>query len=137
MVKIVDSIKLDFATISLRSDGIIENRGLRDVHYEITKQSILEIKNAIDTLSKGQRMPLLTIPGLYIKLSDDAKKLDLFKDHSNLSEIAIIINSLPQRLIANFYLRLNPPPIPTRYFSTEAKAVFWLKKLKEQPMVLL
>jgi hypothetical protein len=39
---------------------------------------------------------------------------------------AIVVNSLAHKLIANFYLKINKPLVPTRVFSNEHDAEKWL-----------
>jgi hypothetical protein len=39
---------------------------------------------------------------------------------------AIVISNLAQKIIANFYLKFNKPPKPTKIFSTTDKAVEWI-----------
>jgi len=41
---------------------------------------------------------------------------------------AFVIHSLPQKILANTYLRFQTPTIPTKFFSSEEKAVKWLKQ---------
>ncbi len=48
---------------------------------------------------------------------------------------AIVINSLPQKIIADFYLKFNKPVSPTKIFNSLEKAVKWTfdqKKLREE-----
>jgi hypothetical protein len=40
---------------------------------------------------------------------------------------AAVANSLPYRLIANFYLKFNKPGIPFKIFRNQEDAVVWLK----------
>jgi hypothetical protein len=44
---------------------------------------------------------------------------------------AAIANSLPYRLIANFYLKFNKPGIPFRLFRKEEEALEWLAEQKK------
>jgi hypothetical protein len=39
---------------------------------------------------------------------------------------ALVIYSLAQKLVANFYLRFNKPIVPTRFFQDEEEAIKWL-----------
>lgn len=45
---------------------------------------------------------------------------------------AVVISSLPQKMISDFYLRFNRPPRPTKIFSTVKKAVEWSLKQKQK-----
>jgi hypothetical protein len=39
---------------------------------------------------------------------------------------AYVITNLPQRLVGNFYLNFNKPPLPTKMFENEKDAIQWL-----------
>ena len=45
---------------------------------------------------------------------------------------AFVINSLPQRIMANFYLNVVKPLKPTKFFKTEEEAFSWLKQFELQ-----
>lgn len=45
---------------------------------------------------------------------------------------AIVISNLAQKLIANFYLKFNKPPRPTKIFYDSDKAVEWILIQKKQ-----
>ena len=53
MPTIIESIELDFCTISLRSDGIIEQRFAREDPYEITEEVMQEFIDVIKSLYNG------------------------------------------------------------------------------------
>ncbi|MGE0560760.1 MAG: hypothetical protein AB7O47_03005 [Flavobacteriales bacterium] len=40
---------------------------------------------------------------------------------------AYVFNSLPHRIIGNFYLKFNKPSVPTKFFNTKEEAEVWLK----------
>jgi hypothetical protein len=39
----------------------------------------------------------------------------------------VISSSLPMRLFANFFIKFNRPPAPTKMFNTKEQAISWLK----------
>ena len=43
---------------------------------------------------------------------------------------ALVINSLAHKILANFYMKMNKPVKPTKIFTSQKKAVDWLKNLK-------
>ncbi|MGL4599648.1 MAG: hypothetical protein ACRCYO_19135 [Bacteroidia bacterium] len=47
------------------------------------------------------------------------------------SAVALVSPSIAMKLMGNFYLRINNPVVPTRFFSTRESAVFWLGKQVE------
>jgi hypothetical protein len=50
-----------------------------------------------------------------------------FRQRSQISRIAIVGESAVDRVIANFGLRLSPPPVPSRFFTSKAAALAWLQ----------
>lgn len=47
---------------------------------------------------------------------------------------AFLVRSLSVRLIANFFIRVTKPKIPTRLFTSEAEAFKWLESFKDKPL---
>ena len=43
---------------------------------------------------------------------------------------AVIVSSPVSKMIGNFFIGLNKPPFPTKIFTSELKAMRWLKNLK-------
>lgn len=46
---------------------------------------------------------------------------------SRSSADAFVVDSLPKRLIINFYIKYNKPTVPSRTFTSEEKALAWLR----------
>lgn len=42
--------------------------------------------------------------------------------------LALLAGSLPTQVIANFFIGLNRPKVPTQMFTDEAKALTWLRQ---------
>lgn len=49
---------------------------------------------------------------------------------SNINAIAIVRNSPIGNVIANFFIGLSKPSVPTRIFNSETDAVRWCRKIK-------
>jgi hypothetical protein len=45
---------------------------------------------------------------------------------------AFIVNSLPMRLLVNFYISFNKPKIPTKMFNNKENAFEWINSLKKE-----
>lgn len=127
MTELIESKKLEFCTVSLRSDGIIENRFLWDTPYEITAAKLLEIDTTIKSMYKGERRPILSVAGLYGSMTPEARSLNIFHKEETIA-IGLVIQSASQRLLANFYFRIKKAPFPIKFFKTEAEAVNWLQE---------
>jgi hypothetical protein len=84
---------------------------------------------ATGELTGNKKLPTLTIPGKYSEATKEALDF-IFSDASTIfaSADAYVANSLSQKIIGNFYLKLKKPNIPTRLFTNEKTALEWLKK---------
>lgn len=86
---------------------------------------------AAEKLGKGKRMyniinvGELTIPDVDARNASASKEGSVFKKAD-----AFIIHSLPQKIIANGYLKINKPAVPTKFFNEVDKAKEWIEKLK-------
>ena len=47
---------------------------------------------------------------------------------------AFIVNSLPMRLLVNFYISVNKPEIPTKMFNNSENAYDWISNLKKETL---
>lgn len=45
---------------------------------------------------------------------------------------AFIVNSLPMRLLVNFFISFNKPKIPSKMFNNEESALMWVNSLKKE-----
>lgn len=78
----------------------------------------------VRTLANGSLRPvLLEISGVS-SISRDARTV--FTDSRSSSAIAVLGVSPVDRVLANFLLGGDPPPCPTRFFTTESEAMAWL-----------
>jgi hypothetical protein len=132
----IQSFQLEFCVVGLRADGIIENRFVRDQPYEIDVKHLKEIAEAMQVLSKGKRMPLLSIAGLYGSITTEARKASINPSDQYTLALALVIKELPQRLLANFYFKVKKVDYPVKSFSTEEEASAWLlQQMRQQQMV--
>ena len=126
IIDIITSVQLPASTISLRSDGIMRI----ELHPEdeFTVNDTLEIIETVKRIGGGKKFPNLITTKGYINIDKNARALSASED-GNLYTIvdAIVTNSSALKLIADFYISFNKPVKPTRIFSSEEKAVEWLK----------
>ena len=122
----IQQIELEFCTVSLRDDGVIEQRFLKDTPYEIDAFHINEMSDVMSRLSNGGKAAILSVAGLYGSMTPDARKVDINKDQDSTLAIALVINELSQRLLANFFFKLKKVNYPIRTFKTEEEATSWL-----------
>ncbi len=119
-------IETPTAKMWMGEEGVV-----RTVYKLGATETILGIRAGFDALKKltaGEVSPvLLDIRGL--KSTDQesrqfasSEELEVLK-----SATGILIGSPVSKVIGNLFLRLNKPQRPTRLFTSEAKAIEWLK----------
>ncbi len=111
--------------IFLREDGIIQVN-TKDHNY--TLQNLKDLNRAQATLCNGKKRPLLVIAEPYGIIENDAREFMATPESIQYSTAeAFVINSLGQKILANFYLKVNKPGVPTRVFNDIRSAEDWLQ----------
>lgn len=125
-LNIIDKVEFNKTSIALRSDGImmVEVKAFEEVDVVLVKK----IVNSIERIGEGKRYPLLIILGEHTLPNADARAYVATpeSDPYAIAE-AYVIHSFTQKLVANVYTSFNKPFRPTKFFSSEEKAVEWLK----------
>lgn len=108
--------------------GIIENIVKEGVSIE--REDILKINETNRSIAQGKKYTLLISSEAFATITREARELsasDQFIE-STLAK-AILVDSLGQKLVVNFYLSINKPKIKTRMFSNSDRdsAIKWLK----------
>lgn len=128
MVDNINHIKLYHSTVFLREDGIIEVRFIDDVL--LTLEDCEELLLYYGKLTAGKKVPVLHLIGKYMNVTKEAREFSASEEGLKYSSAeAFVFDSLPHRIIANFYLNVNKPPVPTKFFKTKKEAEVWLKKI--------
>lgn len=80
------------------------------------------------TVSDGVTRPLLVDTRNLKYVEDDAREYLASKEAGQyVAALAVLTNTPIQNLFANFYMKLNKPPMPTRLFASKEKAIRWLQ----------
>jgi hypothetical protein len=115
------------AEIMMGDDGIIYKRLFDDIDIEV-EDGKENLRAALE-LTGGQNYLILTDGrDVNVRISSQARQYAAGKEVSSyrIAE-ALLINSIANRLTANFYLKVNKPHSPTRVFTDEEKALKWLR----------
>lgn len=128
--EIIESILMGGFTAILRADGIAQF----NMHPAEGKDtSVADIKNMTDAmlhLGKGKQLPVLIIIEKYSDMSDEARTYAASEEALKYTKAnAIVINSIINRMAANFFIRFAKPARPTKMFNNEKNAVLWLQTL--------
>jgi|ERR1041385_7674965 hypothetical protein len=120
-----------FASIRLRSDGIVQIN--TEENKLMTISETIQIHNKVNELNHNKPVYILHVPGMHTSADDETRKyLASDEGMKNRAAFAFVIRSFAQRLVANFFLKINKPKIPVAFFDTQEKAEKWLYNLKEE-----
>ena len=124
------SIETSIATFYIE-DGIVYMRSKKDadINLDATKLAI----KARRTLQNNKPMPVLIDTSNVWQVSDEARAYSATKEVEELSIAMALLpgSSLATIMIANFFIKINKPSIPTKMFKNEGEAIEWLKKFKK------
>ncbi len=124
-------IELPEATICVCEMGIMH------IHIKIEDEFTIAhadaLVNARTEIAQGRKMPILYTSTKFVIPSKEVREYVASENRSSLVVAdAFVINSLPQRLAARFFLRFNKPVRPTRFFENKEQALKWLRTFVEK-----
>ena len=125
------NIKFDYADVQLLDNGIIKIDMLDG--FTIDLEESVQINIAQGELLKGVKEPGLTlmIADSTTQFTNDARGFSASKEGLRFSTAeALVVKTLAQRLVVNFYLKINKPSVPSKAFDTEESAIEWLLSFK-------
>lgn len=125
------TINTSKAQISFSAEGhvLIQIKEKQDLDV----QDMMEINSAKLQLVGNKKHTVIFVPPLYGTISSEARKYSASEEvYRHAIAKALIINSLSNRLICNFFIKLNRPPAPTRPFVTIKEATEWLNEMRDK-----
>lgn len=119
-------IKLEKSEVMFREDGIVQI--CFDDNCEVDTKDCEDIVSAYDQLLKNKKYPLLHFLGNYTTFTKGTREFSVTERGMQYSAAeAYIFSSLAHKIVANFYIKINRPPVTTKFFTNEVEAVAWLK----------
>ncbi|CAG5076285.1 DUF7793 family protein [Parvicella tangerina] len=122
----LSSVDLRSARIELRPDGVL--------HIDIKLDQVFEIEDSIaiiearTKLVNGKRTPIVYTCTEFVIPSKEVREFVASEKRSELVIAdAFVVNSLPQKLVANLFIKINKPVRPTKVFSNFDEACEWAK----------
>ncbi|HWY11887.1 MAG TPA: hypothetical protein VN026_11210 [Bacteroidia bacterium] len=120
------TFETDVIKLTLSEDGFAE--------LVVKDNSVYDTKDIID----GKEFSISYLPGkkIYFLLemegdaytTKEARELAADPEHGkHHGAVAIYSEKLAYKLLGNFYIRINKPKAPTRFFSRRDEAVKWLR----------
>lgn len=118
-------INLSHSEMFLRDDGVIQ---VNVTDHNYSKNDLMELNAAQGNICNGKRLPLLVITSIYANIDSDAREFMASIESTQYSSAeAYVIIGLGQKILANFYLKVNKPDVPTRFFTDLKLAEEWLQ----------
>lgn len=124
-VKNVDIIALSYADVWLGEDGI-----MRLIYHPDTKVTITEAKEVGEAMihaSNSSVHPAYADLRGVKSMTREARGYFSSEGMTRWTSAAATRDGLISKVLVEFYLKLNKPPYPMKYFTSEDKAIEWLK----------
>lgn len=118
----------DYFTMKI-SNGILHIKVKPDTFVELPM--VQEVVAKQREITNGQPiLVLLDISEAY-GVAKEAREYTSGKSVEGLQKaMAMLINSLPIRLLANFFIKFDKPPAPTKMFNSYDQAINWLESYR-------
>ena len=131
--KIIERLDLVHTKVELRDDGIIQFFYGDSINY--TMKETEELENVVSKITKGVVHKSLRVAGKFSNIDIEVMKY-LSRGRSTLFTLAdsFVLHSMPQKLLANFYLKINKPVLPTKFFTQTTEAEQWLQSLDREEL---
>lgn len=123
---------LGHSKIQELDNGLIEIICKDDFMYDVDQ--IRENHSVLEKISQKNSEPVLvfSIAGKYTGITSEARTYLTKGPHKNfINAEAFVIQSMAQRIVANFYLKISKPIVPAAYFNNVGDAKRWLMGFKK------
>jgi hypothetical protein len=112
----------DIASLDFEANGILRLVWTRGVVIDAPNAQLA--MDLVNDKCQGRQTPLLIDMATTESVSRAARSV--FSRRCDASAIALLGASAVDRVLANFFLGVNPAPVPTRFFTSNDEAVRWL-----------
>lgn len=124
-----NKLSYDFGEVLLREDNIFQVNVFANA--SINKEQVKIVVDAMLQLSNGVKLPAITYLGEFAEISKDAREYTANPDKPTATTaIAFVINNMGHKIVGNFFLTVNRPEKPIRFFTDEKLALKWLEGYK-------
>lgn len=128
-VNIIKEVHGPFYDLAMRSDGIV-----RASTYDsawITMDNVMVFLDGLKELTGSIPHPTLYIPGRHMSIDKEARTFMASDEGMQYtSALAVVVQSLPHRVIGNLFISIDRPKKPVKNFENENDAIEWLKEQK-------
>lgn len=94
---------------------------------EFTVDDLTKLVNAEAELG-GEKLPVLVLCAEHATTNSELMNAMAKNINNPYSKAdAFVIKSMAQKILANFYIKINKPERPTKFFNDKDEAINWLK----------
>lgn len=126
---ISEKITTRISNVQLREDDILQIEIKKDESFGV--RDMWELIEAARIIGNGRKFLNLVIVGAHT-VPDEESRILSTSEEGSIYKIAdaFVINSFPQILIANMYMKFHKPSVPTKFFKNTKDAERWLYQFK-------
>lgn len=125
---ILKTLESDHVTIRLRQDGIVIVSFHPNTEITVDFQNILV--QLYHEITGGTPSLFLFDGGEFVSITKEARENAILMEKQTPTKAsAIVVRNLGQKIIADFYYKVNKPIQPYKVFWQHEKAIDWLKTL--------
>ena len=95
---------------------------------EISKDDVVEQRKITSDLTGNKPHVVLAITGRRTSATKEAREYSASNIPEGRVAEAILIKSLPVRLMGKFFINFHKPTVPTKMFDSESEAMLWLNQ---------
>lgn len=126
--RIIRKIEHDQFIVALRDDGIVHVTFLPNTEITVQLQGVLI--EFYERLTLGEKAYFVFEGGEFVSITKDARENAIVMEESTPTiASAIVVKNLGQKIIADFYYKVNRPKQPYKVFWSFEKAIDWLNGL--------
>jgi hypothetical protein len=121
----------DIRTASIRLTDDLFRINIKE-DAEVGLDDAVEIAKIATELTQNTSVIVLADARLHCSITSEARKY--FAEHSvknRFTAVAVLSDSLPVRILLNFYVNIDRPDVPTKLFSNETEALEWLNSFRK------
>jgi hypothetical protein len=117
----------DVYIMNVHTNGYLEFKVKKDSLLE-PKDLWLSRKQSLEYLP-GQKFAVLMESDDFFQLGAETRRVGASEEYSkDLVAVAMYSSNLTLKILGSLYIKINRPPVPTKFFDDRDKAEEWLKK---------
>jgi len=128
-VKLLQEINIEYCRLQLFENDLvrIEIKG----NFNIGAAESEKITDILGSLANGKKMRVLMVADEITQFDKSAREYSAGEAGSRYTLAdALVVKNLAQKIMANFYVSVNKPKVPSKTFNSEEEAKKWLLGLK-------